>query len=91
MSDESKIRNERGGAAAPSPGLQSRAPNNGNDYYNEESEVERAMRESKKTAQMEESRRLAALKAESDFQKAIDLSNEEAKEAARKEAYLLSF
>jgi hypothetical protein len=90
MADENRIRDERGGGPAPvRTNAGPRARQGGNDFYNEDQEMQKALEESKKSGEMEEKRRLAALKAEREFQKAIDMSNEEASSVAEKEAYAL--
>jgi hypothetical protein len=85
MADENRIRDERGGAPARA---NSNTRPTGNDFNDEDSEMQKAMEESRRTAEMDEKRRLAALKAEREFQNAIDLSKEEASNVAKKEAYV---
>ncbi|KAJ3207625.1 hypothetical protein HDU67_007357 [Dinochytrium kinnereticum] len=50
------------------------------EYYNEETDLEKALEESKRTARLEERKRTDAQRSESDLQKALELSEREAAE-----------
>ncbi|KAI8849401.1 hypothetical protein BC829DRAFT_186272 [Chytridium lagenaria] len=62
--------------------LYDRAP--AREYYNEETDLEKALEESRKTARMEERKRTDAQKSETDLQKALELSEKEAVVEERK-------
>ncbi|KAJ3221572.1 hypothetical protein HK099_003387 [Clydaea vesicula] len=86
LADENRLREERGNG-----GVSSRVENRGlgglsNDYYNEDSELQRALEESKKSALDEERKKLENLKSEKELQLAIEMSEEEAAAQRRKEA-----
>ncbi|KND04682.1 uncharacterized protein SPPG_00395 [Spizellomyces punctatus DAOM BR117] len=93
LADESRLREARqtrmdmrgrmtagDGFGAPSAGI-----NQGGSYYNEDRELQKALEESRRTAQQDESRRKALDNEEEELQKALELSEKEAIERRMRE------
>ncbi|KAJ3415270.1 hypothetical protein HDV05_005280 [Chytridiales sp. JEL 0842] len=87
LSDEARLReerNERGRLrlSSDSVGYNGRpsAPSGSRDHYNDDADLAKALEESRRTAQMEESKRLE-MKEDEDIRKAIELSEKEAQKA----------
>ncbi|KAJ3190849.1 hypothetical protein HK101_008314 [Irineochytrium annulatum] len=87
LNDDSKLKNERrnpGNRASDDFGNGTSAFERPRDYYNEDSDIQKALEESRRTAEQEQRKRLDAQKSETDLQKAIELSEKESADAEKR-------